>query len=170
MTHYYRLLLHQCRYINVATITKTKDGEIEPHCSILFFHVADGKIYWTSRRGARHSKNILENPSVFITLFEENVKEGTGSGKGLYLKGQVHVLTDAKEVEAAKILSTEKANRDRRPWEELQVQPASDFLNDSIRAVYCFTPEEAWTNTWHRSVGDERVSLDLELVFLGKEK
>lgn len=109
----------------------------------------------------------MRDPKAFITIFEENLEEGTGAGKGLYLQGSVTVLADVQEIGAAKTLSTEKANRDRdgERREKMQVLDAARFVGDSIGAVYCFTPQRAWTNSWSSEARDSRVELDLEQLF-----
>ncbi len=160
-----RTLLYQLRYCTVSTITTNEYGAVEPHGTIVFFHATSNALYWTSRRTSQHGKNHVENPAAFVTLFEENIREGEGVKKGLYLNGTVRVLTDSEEISAAKIGSTAKANRDKTPWNQLDVPSASQFMDNSVRAVYCFTPKEAWTNIWQRSVGDERVELDLNVLF-----
>lgn len=161
---YYRKLLKEGRYINIASISNI-DGILQPHCTVVFFHATSEGLFWTSARNSQHSQNVMWFPTTFITLFEENLKEGTGAGKGLYFEGLVHVVTDLEEINRAKTLSTEKANRDRDAEHKLSVPDPMVFVGNSVRAVYHFRPKRVWTNTWSPQTGDGRKELDLEELF-----
>jgi hypothetical protein len=142
---------------------------IQPHCTIVFFHVDKDGIYWTSARESQHSINFYMNEAAYITIFEENLLEGTGNEKGLYLQGTVDILTDRDSIIRAKTLSCEKANLDRKEGCKLTPPEPEQFMGNSVRAVYKFSPERAWTNTWEPDEQgrycDSRRALNVQKLF-----
>jgi len=157
---YYQKLLKEGRYISIASISPAK-----PHCAVVFFHATSEGLFWTSTRSSQHSQNLATCPTAFVVLYEENLKEGTGAEKGLYLEGTVTILKDVKEIHKAKIQSTHKANKDRNDDHKLQIPDPKLFMEPSARAVYKFCPTKAWTNIWSPSEGDHRIELDLKQIF-----
>ncbi|MCL4365342.1 MAG: pyridoxamine 5'-phosphate oxidase family protein [Candidatus Marsarchaeota archaeon] len=59
--------------------TSTKDGNpwVAP---VLFVYDKDYTIYFLSAVDARHSKNLLENANVSISIFDSGQKMGTDNG------------------------------------------------------------------------------------------
>ena len=154
---YYANLLDKTQYCNVATVSENND----PHCMVVFFHTTRQGIYWTSSRSSQHSLNLEKNHRAFVTIFEENIKEGTIAGKALYLEGTVSVLTEIEEVNSAKILSTLKANRDCQRSRLMLETDARIFMQDSERAVYWFKPTKIWTNALDSIKDNSRLEMEL---------
>ena len=72
----YRTLLKEGRYISIASISNIEDT-LQPLSTVVFFHATSKGIFWTSARMSQHSKNLASFPSAFISMYEENLKEGT---------------------------------------------------------------------------------------------
>jgi nitroimidazol reductase NimA-like FMN-containing flavoprotein (pyridoxamine 5'-phosphate oxidase superfamily) len=106
----------------------------------------NGRIYWQSAHGSRHSQNLEANPRISGVLYSA----GDKGEVALYLQGEAHVIEDVAELEAAlKIRSGDKPPPD----------PAT-LLGESTFRLYVFIPAAAWLN-------DEtftKTAIDMELL------
>lgn len=129
-------IISKILYITIATANKKGDPWNTPVYSAFD---EDYNFYWASDQNGQHSKNIKDNPSVFIVIYDSTVPEGTG--EGVYIKAKASVLTERSEIEKAlKYLDgrvNKKKDPDKRPLE---------FLGDKPRRVYKAIPEEVWIN------------------------
>lgn len=92
--------------------------------------------YWTSLNNTQHSKNIAENPKVYITCFDSTVLPGDGGG--VYIKAEAVEMTDAEEMRrAVEVLYTRKNKT---------IPRADAFLGDSIKRMYKATPQKFWVS------------------------
>jgi uncharacterized protein YhbP (UPF0306 family) len=83
-----KTLLQAIRYATISTIDK--DGR--PWAAPVWYVFDDSNIYWWSPIEAQHSKNIADNPAVYITVFDSTVPEGDGFG--LYMRAEAGLLAD----------------------------------------------------------------------------
>lgn len=138
-------------YITIATVSK--DGK---PWNTPVYSAFDEKynFFWASWTENDHSKNIRQNPEVFIVIYDSTVPEGTG--EGVYVKAKVYELSDPKEIEhATKYLYGRKSKNPR---------PVEEFLGDYPRRVYKAVPEKFWLNTDGNINGnyvDKRIEVDL---------
>jgi len=139
-------------YINIASITP--DGK--PWNSPVYCAFDKNlNYYWLSWRLNQHSKNIRNNPQVFITIYDSTVPAGTGFG--VYFEGKAYELDNPIEILAGlkEIYGREK----RSPRDIVQ------FLKKFPRRVYKFIPERSWINGEGEIGGnyiDNRTELDLK--------
>lgn len=74
-------ILSDNKYLTVSTVDK--DGN--PWASPVWYVKDDeGNFYWWSPIASQHSRNIKNNPNVYITIFNSQLPEG--DGLGLYIR------------------------------------------------------------------------------------
>ncbi len=124
---------------NIYCSLSTCSPDGEPWISPVFFvYDNDWNLYWSSAIVSQHSQNIYSNGGkVAIAIYGSQVPEGTG--QGLYFTGTARVVESFESALAEKIIGwarqrTQKANN----------KTAADYLGDSPRRFYQFTPQQAW--------------------------
>jgi nitroimidazol reductase NimA-like FMN-containing flavoprotein (pyridoxamine 5'-phosphate oxidase superfamily) len=140
-----------------ATIA-TSSSEAEPWNSPLYI-VYDSELnfYWASGKASRHSRNIFENPRVFLVIYDSSVP--WGRGEGVYIQGEAAEVTALDEITKACRLRKERISDAK--------QPPKDFLADKPRSIYKATARKAWVNKDGQVNGyfvDQRVEIDLEAL------
>ena len=86
-------------YINIASITPSgKPWNTPVYCA----YDKDLSYYWLSWRLNQHSKNIRNNPDVFVTVYDSTVPAGTGFG--VYFEGKAYELKNIKEIGGGNLL------------------------------------------------------------------
>lgn len=119
----------------VALATCSKDGQ--PWSSPLYAAYDERfNFYWASWRNNQHSKNIAENPAVFLTIFDSSVPEGTG--KGAYIRAIAEELTKAEDIELA--MGYHYARKEKEP------RRVEEFMGSYPRRMYRAAPQQAWIN------------------------
>ncbi len=119
-------------YITIAT--SSKDGQ-PWNSPVSAYHDNNYNFYWASWRENQHSKNIRENPNIFIVIYDSTAPEGTG--EGVYIKAKAYEIHDQSEIEKAlKYRSTKKKNS----------REAKEFMGDYPRRIYKAVPEKFWIN------------------------
>ncbi len=91
-----------CAYMNVGTSTKDGKPWVAP---VLFVYDKDYNIYFLSTVDARHSKNLLENADVSISIFDSSQK--IGISYGIQAEGKVS-LVEKREIKKVITLYCEK--------------------------------------------------------------
>jgi hypothetical protein len=140
----------------VTIATASRSGE--PWNSPVFSAFdARYRFFWASDQQAQHSRNIAENPLVFLVIYDSTVP--ALAGEGVYVRARATPLTDREEVREA------LAHLAGRIGEE----PASpdQFLAEMPRRVYRATPERMWRNADGERNGqfvDVRREVDLEAL------
>jgi len=119
-------------YCTISTCTLDGDPWISP---VFCAYDKQYNIYWCSAIEAKHSRLIEDNNRVAIVIFDSSVPEGTG--KGVYMKGTASECDPANLESATKLIS-ERANSPNP-------KTAADYVGDSPRRIYQFTPERVWT-------------------------
>lgn len=139
-------------YINIASITPSGKPWNSP-----VYSAYDNKLnfFWLSWKLNQHSKNVRNNPAVFITIYDSTTPAGTGFG--VYLEGKAYELNNPKDIFLGikEIYKREK----RKPTDVIQ------FLKKFPRRTYKFVPSRAWVNGDGEIDGnfiDKRTELDLE--------
>lgn len=133
-------IITQVPYLTLATVGA--DGH--PWNSPLWTAYDDAwNFFWTSSPNAQHSQNITAEPRVYIVIFDSAQAEGTG--EGVFLQGRAEELTDREEIAHAVEVFYRRKNKSAREPE--------DFLGDSPRRMYRFTPEKCWINTYEKIRG-----------------
>ncbi len=124
-------IIANIRYVTIASASN--DGEPWGTPVLAAFDEAYN-FYWTSLNNTQHSKNIQENPRVYLTCFDSTALPGDGGG--VYVKARAVEMTDPAEIEQAiKILYTRKGK---------ELRQAAEFIGDSIKRMYKATPEKFW--------------------------
>ena len=146
-------IIKEIRYITIATATR--DGK--PWNSPVYSAYDEGyNFYWMSQMGSQHSKNISENPDVFLVIYNSKVAEGTG--KGVYVRATASEVFDEKEIEKALAIMWGRVGKDPK------AHKSSEFLGNSPLRVYKAVPKKFWINDDERFEGkylDFRVEVDL---------
>ena len=125
-----REIIEKIRYITVSTVSENGQPWNSPLSS---FYDKDFNFYSASWKENQHSKNIKNNPNVFVVIFDSTVPEGTG--EGVYFTAKAYELNSKKDIDEALSLRREKHSH-----------PAEDFMGDKPRRIYKFVPEKFWMN------------------------
>lgn len=138
-------------YITIATVSE--DGK--PWNTPVYSAFDENyNFFWASWKENEHSKNIRNNPDVFLVIYDSTVPAGTG--EGVYIKAKAYELNDSKEIEhAVKYLYRRKSKTPRK---------VEEFLESYPRRVYKAVPEKLWLNTEGEVNGnyiDKRVEVNL---------
>lgn len=146
-----KAIIEKVIYINIATVTP--DGR-PWNTPVVAAYDEDYNFYWASWAENEHSKNIRNNPNVFLTIYDSTVPEGTG--EGVYIEAKAVELTDRDEI--ARAVATYYARKNRPPR-----QP-EEFMGDYPRRVYKAVPRQSWVNVDGDINGnyvDQRVEIEL---------
>lgn len=145
-------VLKEILYINIASITPNgKPWNTPVYCA----YDEDINYYWLSWKLNQHSKNIRNNSSVFVTVYDSTVPASTGFG--VYLQGKAYELKDLKTM--LKGIKVVYGREKRKPRDITQ------FLKKFPRRIYQFKPEKVWVNGDREINGnfiDVRTELDLK--------
>jgi hypothetical protein len=149
-----RRTIHTVQYLTVATIDEHNRPWNAPVYTAFDDHY---RFFWISDGEGQHSRNIRNNPDVFLTLFDSTIPPGTGAGQGVYIRATAYELSDPSTVERALGLVTDRAGGARRD--------PGDYLRDDYPGrVYQATPEKIWVNDSTERFGarvDVRVDINL---------
>jgi hypothetical protein len=120
--------------IRYATIA-TSDNQGDPwNSAVHSVHDEEANIYWVSDKRSQHSRNVRDNPNVFILFYDSTVIPG--KGEGLYLKARAFELSDIDSIMEARQILGEADDTSSEP-----------FAGDSILRLYKAVPTDAWVNT-----------------------
>ncbi len=123
------------RVIYATLATASKDGQ--PWNSPVYAAFDEKyNFYWASWQNNQHSKNIAENPNVFLVIYDSTMIEG--GGKGAYIEATAEAITDMDELEKAMKCYYERKGKEPRKAEE--------FMGDFPRRMYKATPKRLWIN------------------------
>ena len=141
-----RAILDANRYMTIATA----DADGLPWASPVWVAVADpAELYWVSRPGARHSRNIAERAEIAIVIFDSTVPPGTGGG--LYMAATAERIEDDAELQRGiEVFSRHSVEHGARPWS------ASDVSGDAELRLYR-AGVSAW---WVLGEHDQRIEVD----------
>lgn len=123
-------ILEDISYATVATVRPDGKAWNSPVAHEID---ADYNIYWFSDKENEHSKNIRNNKSVFIVIYDSTAPEG--EGEGVYIEAYAEELNDAEEI-----------NKIRNTKKKKVVNDASNFLDNAVRRCYKAVPQRVWIN------------------------
>lgn len=127
-------ILQKILYITIASATKNGMPWNTPVYSAFD---ESYNFYWASDKNGQHSKNIQENPNVFLVIYDSTAAEGTGVG--VYVKAKAYEITNEQEIlHGLKTLDSRVGKTKERH--------AEHFLGDYPRRIYKAVPETFWVN------------------------
>lgn len=148
-------ILNTSRYCTLSTVSS--DGT--PWGSPIFFVADKGlNLYWSSALMAQHSVNLSQTPGqAMITMYMPH--DASGNTQGLYFRGTATVINEDAQAQQILPLMIAKSGRP-------MTRTALDYLGDSSRRFYRFTPDSVWV-TGDRLVDgnqliDTKMSLDMD--------
>ncbi len=143
-------IIEKIIYITIASVTPEGKPWNSPVYSA--YDRNNYTFYWVSPKATQHSENIINNPNVFLAIYDSTVPEGTG--EGVYVQGHASVVTDVKEMtRAIYLLYTRKGK---------SLRDVSRFLDLKPRRIYKAVPEKVWLNSTER-IGDEGIDIRIEI-------
>jgi uncharacterized protein YhbP (UPF0306 family) len=127
-------ILHSAEFCNIATVCE--DGS--PWNTPVFFVADDQKnIYWWSSLKAIHSKNILRDGRVYITVLDPRATQK--DGQAVYIKGRSEVLENQSDIEKASELYNTRS---------VFVELKSDITSGKAPTrIFKAQAQEIWLNT-----------------------
>jgi len=141
---------------NAALATASADGT--PWNSAVYIACDEAPtFYWCSPSTAVHSRNLADNPQVFLLVFDS--RQPDHSGQAVYISGTATELSDVSAIKRA--LDCLAARRGERP------KSPADFMGSHPRRVYAMVPDMIWTNVVKEKDGhyfDERVAIELTVA------
>lgn len=147
-------VIKSVKYLNLATVTN--DGKPWNTAVYCAFN-EELNFFWLSWKENQHSINIEENASVFATIYDSSVPEGTGFG--VYLQGTAHKIENVSQiVQALSCVYTRSKKK---------VKAAKLFLTSYPRRAYVFVPKRVWVNgdgLIKKQFVDVRHELDLTIL------
>ena len=93
-------------------------------------------LYWVSKPGARHSRNIAARPPVSIVVFDSQVP--VGSAAAVYMQAVAQELTGAELDPGLDVFGRESAAQGLRVWTR------SDVTAPARHRLYRATVTEHW--------------------------
>jgi uncharacterized protein YhbP (UPF0306 family) len=128
-------ILSRTEYATIATV----DENGSPWNAPVYVAYDDHfNFYWGSYKESQHSKNIRNNPKVFLVIYNSTARPGTG--EGIYVKATCGELTGPQDIAFAHKLIQKR----RYPipyWKLEQFQTS----NAPIK-LYRAAPQKIWTN------------------------
>ena len=124
-----REIIDANRYMTLATA----DGGGRPWASPVWYaHQGYTDLYWVSRPGARHSRNLAVRPEVGIVSFDSTVPEG--DGQAVYAEALAEELDGAERDEGIAIFSRRSEAGGAAPWGVADVSAPAPFRLYRARA------------------------------------
>jgi len=107
------------------------------------------ELFWVSKPGARHSRNIADRPQVSIVVFDSQVP--VVSAAAIYMEAVAEELAGAELERGLDVFGRESAAQ------RLSVWTLADVTGDARHRLYCATVTEHWV----LDPRDERVPVTL---------
>lgn len=98
-------------YLTLATVDERDDPWSTP---VWFAPDGRSQFVWASKPGARHSRNILTNPSVAITIFDSSKPPGDDSA--VYVAAHAAETDDLDRADALEIYNARSIARGLPAW------------------------------------------------------
>ena len=106
-----REILDANRYMTLATA----DGDGRPWAAPVWYaHQGYTELYWVSRPGARHSRNLAVRPELAIVVFDSTVPEG--AGQAVYVEALAAEVGEAEREEGIAVVSRRSEAHGGAPW------------------------------------------------------
>lgn len=126
-------IIEKILYITIASVTP--EG-LPWNSPVYLAYDKNYNFYWASWKDNQHSKNIRNNPNVYIVIYDSTVPEGTG--QGVYIQAKAYELTSLKEIAKALLLLYSRKGKNPRK--------VIEFLKRYPRRIYKAVPEKFWIN------------------------
>lgn len=126
-------IVAKIQYVTIASVDK--DG-LPWNAPVFATYDENYNFYWGTHKDSQKAKNIANNSSVFLVIYDSTVPPGTG--EGVYIKARANQLADPKEVES--IFRLLKARHANYFWDFTAVS-----IDGPIR-LYKAVPEKVWMN------------------------
>jgi hypothetical protein len=81
---------------------------------VWYAHQGYTDLYWVSRPGARHSRNLAVRPEVGIVIFDSTAREG--DGQAVYVEALAEELDGAERDQGIAIVSRRSEAGGAAPW------------------------------------------------------
>ena len=147
-----RELLGASEYISIATASLDGQPWSTPVTGV---HDTKLNFYWSSWKEAVHSKNVRENPAVFITRFDSTRKRGDNHRRCLYIKASATEVEDVELIKTATMLLYGQSDAGYE---------AEAFLGDAQRRIYQACPEQVWLNDKsERELSSKTIKMRIEV-------
>lgn len=141
-------ILQQVKYATIASVTPEGKAWNTP---VAHDMDENRNIYWFSDKDNEHSKNIHNNPNVFVVIYDSTAPDG--EGEGVYIEAFAEELINEEHISNALRINPGNTKK------------ASDFLGENIRRCYKATPQRIWINDAEEKDGvfirDYRVEINL---------
>jgi Pyridoxamine 5'-phosphate oxidase len=147
-------ILENTLYCTLATCSPAGMPWATP---LFFIWDSQWHLYWSSAIASQHSQNLLANAGkASIAIYSTQAAQ---SGvQGLFLAGVAQAisgdLSDQPLCDRIERIINQMFDRARGPRPQ---RTAADYLGESSRRIYHFTPEQAW-------ITGERIQVDNQLV------
>ena len=125
-------VLDTVRYATISTVDKNGQPWAAP---VWYVYDKEKILYWWSSTASQHSINIKNNPNVYITIFDSNVKEGDGFG--LYIRADACVISEDELESVSELYNTSTS---------VFKLDISDSRGDAPTRFYKAVPKEMWVN------------------------
>ena len=134
------------RYMTLGTA----DADGRPWTSPVWY-AREGyeEVFWVSKPGARHSRNIAGRPQVSIVVFDSQVSPG--SAAAVYMEAVAHQLTGAELARGIDVFGRESAAQGLSVW------TLGDVTATARHRLY----HAVVTERWMLDPRDERVPVTL---------
>jgi len=127
-------ILKTAQFCNLATVCE--DGS--PWNTPVFFVVDENQsIYWWSSLKAVHSKNILRDDRIYITILDPKATQN--DGLAVYMQGHAEVLEESSDLSTAMDLYNE-----RSVFVKLTAEISS---GEAPTRVFRAKPDNIWLNS-----------------------
>jgi nitroimidazol reductase NimA-like FMN-containing flavoprotein (pyridoxamine 5'-phosphate oxidase superfamily) len=119
-----RALVAENSYLTLATAS----GAGIPWACPVWFAAHDLDVFvWASKPGARHSRNIAENPRVSLVVFDSSRPPGEGSA--FYVAGAAELVDESAFGDALAVYNARSVERGMGEWDPARLrEPARHRL------------------------------------------
>ena len=132
-----REIIDANRYMTLATA----DGDGRPWAAPVWYaHQGYTDLFWVSRPGARHSRNLAVRPEVGIVIFDSTVPEG--QGQAVYVEALATELGGAEREEGIAVISRRSEAHGAARWEVADVTGPAPLRLYRARASAHFVLDE----------------------------
>ena len=123
-----RTLVAENSYLTLATAGA--DGV--PWASPVWFAARELDVFvWASKPGARHSRNIAENPRVSLVIFDSS--KAPGEGSALYVSADAELVDEPTFADALAVYNTRSVERGLGEWDPAKLRgPAKHRLYRAV--------------------------------------
>jgi nitroimidazol reductase NimA-like FMN-containing flavoprotein (pyridoxamine 5'-phosphate oxidase superfamily) len=123
-----RALVADNSYLTLATAGA--DGM--PWASPVWFAARGLDVFiWASKPGARHSRNIAENPRVSLVIFDSS--KAPGEGSALYVSADAELVDEPTFADALAVYNARSVERGLDDWDPAKLrEPAKHRLYRAV--------------------------------------